>query len=171
MSDEGTTATTGRVADADGGSTLVVGADGHEAACRTLAGSEDAGTQRIRVTGRGPTTGAVDATDLYDAGVYDDLDLAAAGTAVTDVLDTVEAAAAEAVERFVVCVDGLPEPTDSEDRERLLRFLHAVTRRVANAGGECHVHVPAERDDAFATTVAPLFDDVVDARDAASPST
>ncbi|CQH53195.1 uncharacterized protein HHUB_1936 [Halobacterium hubeiense] len=144
------------------GATLVLGDADHDAACRRLAGDSPDSAYRIRAT----TDAAggrccADVADLYDTGVYDDLALSEAGVVVSDTIANLDAAAG----RLVVCVDGLPRPTDESGRRQLLQFLHAVTHRVADADGRCHVHLAADADDDLAAVVEPLFETVVDASD------
>jgi len=157
---------TGRPADAPTGdaregTTLVLGAANHDDACRRLARERGDPAYRVRATvdaaaGRCCT----DARELYDTGVYDDLALSEAGVVVSETVAGLDAAASG----LVVCVDGLPRPVDEAGRRPLLRFLHAVTHRVADAGGRCHVHLAVDPGDDLAAVVAPLFETVVDAR-------
>ena len=146
------------VGDAREGTTLVLGETSHDDACRRLADEGSHRTYRIRATTDAPSgrcCASVD--DLYDTGVYDDLALAEAGIAVSDTIANLEADVTES-SALVVCVDGLPRPTDETGRQQLVQFLHAVTHRVGTAGGRCHAHLAVDVDTDLAAVVAPLLE-------------
>lgn len=147
--------------DARARTTLVLGETSHDDACRRLADEGSPRAYRVRASADAPSgrcCASVD--DLYDTGVYDDLALSEAGIAVSDTIENLDAAESS---DLVVCVDGLPRPTDEPGRRQLVQFLHAVTHRVGTANGRCHAHLAVDADDDLAAVVAPLFETVVDA--------
>ncbi len=150
------------VGDAREGTTLVLGETSHDDACRRLADESSRRAYRIRATTDAPSgrcCASVD--DLYDTGVYDDLALSEAGIAVSDTIANLDGDVTEP-DRLVVCVDGLPRPTDETGYQQLVQFLHAVTHRVDTANGRCHAHLAVDPDADLAAVVAPLFETVVD---------
>lgn len=167
MSGEGGHGASGSVAETQGSgsATLVCGASGHDAACRRLAQTEAVSATRIRVKPRdGSVEPCADTDNLYDTGVYEDLGLSEAGIVVSDSIENIRTEVeADANKPFVVCVDSVPHPRETAGRERLFRFLHALTRRVQDVDGDCHVHLSVSRAAPLATVLAPLFDDVVTA--------
>lgn len=163
MSDDGSLAGPDVVAasEATGAATLVVGRHGHDEACRRLADSPGSDGNGIRVTtsaGGDPTAATA---EHYDTGVYEGLTLSEAGVVVTDSIENVRGPSQVASDGQVVCVDGIPQPSSPDDRDRLFQFLHGVTSRVRDVDGECHVHLDADPAAPIATVLAPLFDDVV----------
>lgn len=149
------------VGDAREGTTLVLGETNHDDACRRLAGEGSHRAYRIRASADAPggrCCASVD--DLYDTGVYDDLALSEAGIAVSDTIANLNVTESS---DLVVCVDGLPRPTDDADCQQLVQFLHAITHRVGTADGSCHVHLAVDAHDDLAAVVEPLFETVVDA--------
>lgn len=150
------------------GTTLVLGEAGHDPVCRRLAGSRPRAAA-VRLT-TSEASCCADTADEYEAGVYDDLEYPDAGLAVSEAIANLDHGDAllESGE-LVVCVDGLPEPTDADRRQQLFQFLHAVTRRVTSEG-RCHAHLGVDPDAELAAVVAPLFADVVETdADTASP--
>lgn len=156
----------------DSGSTLVCGTSGHDAACRQLVADTPVCATRICVTGSEDAPEPCAASDeVYQTAVYEGLGLPESGIVVSDTLETLPAERGrDDSPPFVICVDAVPHPDDKEGRDRLFRFLHALTRRVRNADGSCHVHLDADRSAPLATVLAPLFDDVLTA-ETATPST
>lgn len=167
MSGEGSRGAESPVAHtADSGeATLVCGGADHDAACRHLARPESDGATRIRVTtGEGATEPSSDAEESYETGVYDGLGLAEAGVVVSDSIENLRNDGGTAgTDPFVVCIDGVPHPDETDERERLFRFLHALTSRVGDVSGDCHVHLSVPRNAPLTAVLEPLFDDVVTA--------
>lgn len=153
-----------------GGATLVCGATNHDEVCRQLAQRTLGSAKGIRVTtGEGAEPRSAN-EHIYETGVYEGLDLSEAGIVVSDTIDTLETEVwADGDQSVVLCVDAVPQPDDAEGRERLFRFLHALTRRVRDVDGDCHVHLGVARSASLVATLEPLFDDVVTAT-AATPS-
>lgn len=147
--------------------TLVVGATSHDAACSRLARAGPGRGYRVRTTTTGsPDAPHADTDDQYETGVYDDLAVADAGIAVSDTIANLahDEGSLESG-RVVVCVDGLPRPSSRAERRDLVQFLHAITHRVEDVDGHCHVHLPVEPDAHVTDVIAPVFDYVVNAAD------
>lgn len=154
------------VSESRGGTTaLVCGSTSQDAACRRLARAGPGRAFRVRATTSGPPDAhCTDTDDQYETGVYDDLAVPDAGIAVSDTIANLGYYdGALEPGKLVVCVDGLSRPADRSDRRDLFQFLHAITHRVRDVDGHCHVHVPVEVDAHVTEVVAPLFDYVVDA--------
>lgn len=154
-----------------GTTTLVLGATSHDAACHRLAGAGTGHAYRVRVTADGSADAPHASTDgQYETGVYDGLAVPEAGVAVTDTVANLghDGGGLDSG-GLVVCVDGLPAPSERAGRRELFQFLDALTRRVTDVDGHCHAHVPADADSRVAAVLAPLFDYVVDAQDVDAP--
>jgi hypothetical protein len=144
-----------------GTATLVCGTANHDDTCRQLAREPVGSVKRIRVTTGEGADPLSETGHSYDTGVYDGLGLSEAGIVVSDTIDTLERERrADGDQSVVLCIDALPEPDGFESRERLFRFLHALTRRVSDIGGDCHAHVGVEPNASLVTSLEPLFDDV-----------
>lgn len=150
-----------------GGATLVCGATNHDEACQQLARTKLGSAKRIRVTTGEGAEPRSDTEHIYETGVYDGLELSEAGIVVSDTIDSLETELrADGDQSVVLCVDALPQPDGFESRKRLFRFLHALTRRVRDVDGACHVHLGVARSASLVATIEPLFDDVVTATEA-----
>ncbi|GAA0282490.1 DUF7504 family protein [Halobacterium noricense] len=161
--DAGRSASAPDTGEAREGATLVLGETSHDDACRRLANESANYAHRVRATTDAESgTCCASADDLYDTGVYEDLALAEAGIVVSDTIANLDGGVTEP-NPLVVCVDGLPRPTDETGRQQLVQFLHAVTHRVGTANGRCHAHLAVDADDDLAEVVEPLFETVVDA--------
>lgn len=134
---------------------LVVGErseDAHGRTCRALAADED---YRFRAL-TSDTDPCADTTDWYGSGVFEKMAPAQLGIALDDAIANL--ATVGDTPDCHVCLDGVPTSLDEADERALFRFLHALTARITDDGGRCHVHLA---DDVTARTVAPLFDRVV----------
>lgn len=152
-----------------GTATLVCGTTNHDEACRQLAREPVGSVKRIRVTTGEGAEPLSETEHIYDTGVYDGLGLPEAGIVVSDTIDTLEnELRADADQSVVVCIDALPQPDGFESRERLFRFLHAITRRVRDIDGACHAHLGAGPKASLVTNLEPIFDDVLTATGATS---
>lgn len=153
-----------------GATTLVLGETGHGGACERLARAGRGRAFRIRVAADADDSEpCADTADLYETGVYDDLPLPDAGIAVSDTVANLGREDRTTDDgSLVVCVDGLPTPSERDERCRLVQFLHAITHRVEDEAGHCHVHIDVGAESRAAAVLAPLFEQVVDA-DAAAP--
>ncbi|MCD2202468.1 DUF7504 family protein [Halobacterium sp. KA-6] len=161
--DAGRSASAPDTGEAREGTTLVLGETSHDDACRRLTHESADDAHRVRATvGEASGRCCTSVDHLYDTGVYDDLALSEAGVVVSDTIANLDGDATES-DRLVVCVDGLPRPTDETGRQQLVQFLHAVTHRVGTANGRCHAHLAVDADDDLAEVVGPLFETVVDA--------
>jgi hypothetical protein len=150
-----------------GTSTLVVGATSHDAACRRLARAGPGRAYRVRMTtSESPTAPHAATNEQYQTGVYDAVPKPDAGIAVSDTVANL-AHEAEPLEQgqLVVCVDGLAAPGDREERRAQVQFLHAITHRVEDVDGHCHVHLPVDTGAEVTHVVEPLFEYVVHADD------
>lgn len=86
------------------------------------------------------------------------------GVAFTEALDG--AREADDADGVALCFDSLTASLQYADVNRLFQFLHAVTGRIASAGGVGHYHLdPDACDDRTVATVAGLFDAVVEVDD------
>lgn len=151
-----------------GSTTLVLGATSHDTACRRLARAGPGRAYRLRMRVTDPDgVQAASTDDRYETGVYDDLALPEAGIAVTDTISNLEHDGLTLDPgQLVVCVDGVPLPSNRTERRQLFQFLHAVCQRVADADGHLHVHLPVGSQSRVAMAVTPLFEYVVEAADA-----
>lgn len=161
--DAGRSASDPYTGEARAGTTLILGETSHDDACRRLADQSADDAHRVRATADAESGQCCTSVDhLYNTGVYDDLALSEAGIVVSDTIANLDADVPES-NRLIVCVDGLPRPTDETGRQQLVQFLHAVTHRVGTANGRCHAHLAVDADDDLAEVVEPLFETVVDA--------
>lgn len=151
-----------------GTTTLVLGTTSHDGTCRRLARAGPGRAFGVRATTSEPSGRTTASTgQQYETGVYDDLPLADAGVVVSETIENLDHEGATLEPgQLVVCLDGLPLPAAPPGRHRLFQFLHAVTRRVRDADGHCHAHLPVDAESPLAAVVAPLFEHVVDAADA-----
>ena len=65
-----------------------------------------------------------------------------------------------------VCVDSLVPLLQQYPSERVFRFLHMTTAQIKRAHGMGHYHLPVPRDHDAVNLFEPLFDAVVELRDA-----
>jgi len=164
----------------EGSNLLVVGersGDGHSVACRHLVGDDCAGRRRLFAfaQGRSVCSCAVDRLDgdgreivRHDADDPDGSgDLSALGSEIVDGVDALEAAADgfEPAE-LRLCFDSLGPLFVDHDPERLFKLLHVVTSRVRQVDGMGHYHLRVDRDSDHVHLLEPLFDAVVEVRDA-----
>lgn len=63
-----------------------------------------------------------------------------------------------------LCVDSLAPVVEEYDRERVVAFLHALTRDVDRVNGMGHYHLPASPDAEVVEFLEPLFDAVIELR-------
>lgn len=140
--------------------------DTHRTACNALA-SRDGVTTRLRVCGDA-TPGATALGDhhLYrrSAGNHEGLDLGAAGLIATESISNLSVGQSR-LAGFHLCIDGLAVPDDPMGQQTVFRFLYTITRVVSEYGVGCHVHLPVDASDEYATTVEPLFDTIVELGD------
>jgi len=168
----------------EGSNLLVVGqrsGEGHTGACRHLLGDDCAGRRRVfaftqgeSVCGCAPDDLDADGREIVrhdadggpDASGADD-ELSALGADVVDALDALEARADgfEPAE-LRLCFDSLGPLFVDHDPERLFRLLHVVTSRVRQVDGMGHFHLRVDRDSDHVNLLEPLFDAVVEVRDA-----
>ncbi|GAA0677310.1 hypothetical protein ACFQDG_13155 [Natronoarchaeum mannanilyticum] len=165
----------------DGSNLLVVGqrsSEGHSGVCRHLLGDDCAGRHRVvaftqgeSVCGYAPDDLDADGREIvrYDAddGSGADDDLSALGADVVDAVDALEARA-EGFEpgELRLCFDSLGPLFVDHEPERLFRLLHVVTSRIRQVDGMGHFHLRVDRDSDHVNLLEPLFDAVVEVRDA-----
>ena len=63
-----------------------------------------------------------------------------------------------------VCVDSLAPIVEEYDRQRVVAFLHAMTRDVDRVNGMGHYHLPVPTDAEVVGFLEPLFDAVIELR-------
>jgi hypothetical protein len=63
-----------------------------------------------------------------------------------------------------VCVDSLGPLVDEHDTDRVVAFLHAMTRDVTRVNGMAHYHLPVPADSDVVQLIEPLFEAVVELR-------
>lgn len=149
--------------------------------CVALNGSEDgvvdrwtahAGSPPGRtavVTTGGPTRGAAAspggrtatpvAGDLRTTSVSDPGDLTGLGIKISQCLSSWEGREAE----IALCFDSLTTLLQFADLQRVFRFVHLLTNRVASADARGHFHMdPNAHDDQAVATIRSLFDRVLE---------
>lgn len=167
----------------------VADGDAHLEACANLMGDADGDRRRLfsftdrnrNVADRlptvatdatvidyaSPTRGVTTATASASPDVIDARTLPELADAISTTIDDIqrEATLDPAVFRF--CLDSLRPLVEEYDERQVFRFLHAVTREIADVEGMAHYHLPVPRDDDIVRDLEPLFDAVVELR--ASP--
>lgn len=171
-----------------GSGILVVGAARHEAhlgACRRLLGNSSADRRRLvvltdsvpggeartdvdagadlRVIDRRPAARSAAASERPGDGPSD------LGTLQRETSAAIEAFDAEVdggldPAQLRVCLDSLRPLLDVYDEQAVREFVRAVVEATRDAGGMCHVHLPAEGESAVVARVADLFDATVEVR-------
>lgn len=68
-----------------------------------------------------------------------------------------------------VCLDSLDALLATHDEDRVFRFLHGLSGSVRDSRAMCHVHLPTGVDADPVDVMEPLFDAVVEVRDAGRP--
>lgn len=63
-----------------------------------------------------------------------------------------------------VCVDAADALLSRHADERVFQLLHALSGRMRETGGMCHVHLPVAYDDEHVALLGPLFDAIVEVR-------
>jgi hypothetical protein len=94
-------------------------------------------------------------------------DMVSLGTAISDAITEFDTAVngLESAE-LRVCFDSLRPLLDEDDQRDVFHFLHAVTSDIHRVNGMGHFHLPVPRDDPTAEALAPLFDAVIELREA-----
>ena len=63
-----------------------------------------------------------------------------------------------------ICVDSLGPIVEEHDQERVVAFLHAMTRDVTRVNGMAHYHLPVPADADVVKLIEPLFEAVIELR-------
>jgi hypothetical protein len=121
----------------------------YRTATRSAAASHPGGRADVRTV-----DGDLDALRAEIATEFDRVDAAAGG------LDPAE---------LRVCLDSLDALLATHDEDRVFRFLHGLSGSVRDERAMCHVHLQTGVDAEQMDVMEPLFDAVVEVRDAGRP--
>lgn len=123
---------------------------------RTAVVTTGESTRGSAVSAGARTSGPV-AADLQTTSVSDPGDLTGLGIKISQCLSSWEEEGAE----VALCFDSLTTLLQFADLQRVFRFVHLLTNRVASAGARGHFHMdPNAHDEQAVATVRSLFDRV-----------